>query len=456
MAVCLLTAPIVLAGCEVSSGRAEPVESRATITDRSVSDPPSVGRWRVARESEGLSAAQEQARRLESVGYLGGSRKPPERSGVVRHLPGVQAGLNFYTSGHAAEAVLMDLNGGVLHTWSRSFEEIFPDYSKPASAICTQFWRTAHLFENGDVLVLFEGLGIARLDRNSRVLWARDLPTHHDLQVQPNGEIYVLTRYAREIPRVNERAPTLEDRVAVLDPEGNLIKEVSILEMFENSVEELSWKPASRRFWKRRGASPSDPLDTLSERLQGDIFHTNSIRVLEGRIADRVPEFAAGNLLLSMCHLDRVAVADLEKERFVWALDIFKMQHDPSITPDGKLLVFDNHWRHHRSSVTVIDPATRKVEWQYAGTEAEPFFSYSCGTAIRLANGNTIITESDNGRALEITPDRRVVWEFRNPARAGENGEYVATLLEVVRLPADFPTDWIPAREPPLPVEATH
>jgi hypothetical protein len=34
------------------------------------------------------------------------------------------------------------------------------------------------------------------------------------------------------------------------------------------------------------------------------------------------------------------------------------------------------------------------------------------------------------------------VWEFVSPYRAGETGELVATLFEVVRLAPDFPTDW--------------
>ena len=62
--------------------------------------------------------------------------------------------------------------------------------------------------------------------------------------------------------------------------------------------------------------------------------------------------------------------------------------------------------------------------------------------AQRLPNGNTLITESDGGRALEVTPDRRIVWEFFNPHRAGEQGEYIATLFELLRLPPDFPVDW--------------
>ena len=75
--------------------------------------------------------------------------------------------------------------------------------------------------------------------------------------------------------------------------------------------------------------------------------------------------------------------------------------------------------------------------------EEDPFFTATCGTAERLPNGNTLITESDNGRAFEVTPDKEIVWEFYNPHRAGPDDEYIATLFEVIRLPSDFPTDWV-------------
>ncbi|HSN89535.1 MAG TPA: hypothetical protein VL025_22425, partial [Thermoanaerobaculia bacterium] len=56
-----------------------------------------------------------------------------------------------------------------------------------------------------------------------------------------------------------------------------------------------------------------------------------------------------------------------------------------------------------------------------------------------LPNGNTLLTESENGRAIEVTPEGRIVWELYNPHRAGESNELVAVLFEVVRLPPDFP-----------------
>ena len=74
--------------------------------------------------------------------------------------------------------------------------------------------------------------------------------------------------------------------------------------------------------------------------------------------------------------------------------------------------------------------------WEY-GVERGPesFRSVTESSAQRLPNGNTLIGLSTNRRAIEVTQDKKIVWEYISPYRAGENDELIATLLEVVRLP---------------------
>jgi hypothetical protein len=89
--------------------------------------------------------------------------------------------------------------------------------------------------------------------------------------------------------------------------------------------------------------------------------------------------------------------------------------------------------------VLEIEPVSGETVWQYGGTPEADLFTKTLGSSQRLPNGNTLITESQNGRALEVTADGRIVWEFYNPHRAGEKNELVAALFELVRLPPDFP-----------------
>ena len=67
-----------------------------------------------------------------------------------------------------------------------------------------------------------------------------------------------------------------------------------------------------------------------------------------------------------------------------------------------------------------------------SASEADSFFSLLRGGNQRLPNGNTIITESDQGRVFEVTKDGKIVWEFYNPLRF-KNGKRV-TIYRSMRI----------------------
>lgn len=365
---------------------------------------------------------RERIRALEEIGYVDGSALPSALRGVTFHdRERAQPGLNFYTSGHGPEAILCDMDGNELHRWRYDFRDIWPDRPIPARR---DYWRRAHLFENGDVIAIYEGWGIIRIDARSNLVWANPVRAHHDLHPTDGGEVYVLTRRAHVVPRMNPEKPILEDFVSVLDADGVEVARYSLLEALERSQFD--------RFL-------ADP-----KRREGDIFHTNSLQLLDGRVADRAPWMRAGTLLVSISRLNAVAVVELERLTIadLWGGD-FVAQHDPRILANGNVLLLDNMSGGDASSVLELDLLSHDVVWSYRGGEDGAFFTSCCGAVQRLPNGNTLISETTAGRAFEVTPDKRVVWEFHNPHRAGEQGEYVASLMEMVRLPLDFPTPYL-------------
>lgn len=182
----------------------------------------------------------------------------------------------------------------------------------------------------------------------------------------------------------------------------------------------------------------------------GDVLHTNSLQVLDGRAAARVPALAAGNALVSFRITDAIAALDLKSGRAVWGRRAgWSAQHHARILPDGNLLLFDNGMEREASRVLEMDPRTMNVVWSYEGTEEAPFFTNTCGAAQRLENGNTLITESDRGRAFEVTHDGTIVWEFLSPHRAGDGGRYIALLPEMRRIPDAAVREWLPAADGP-------
>jgi hypothetical protein len=389
------------------------------------------GQWRTFRThkfDENLTDEQrEMMEKLESVGYTSGSARANTFKGVtVYNRQKAHDGLNFLTSGHGQEAILMDMKGRVLHRWSCKFWDVWPDYPIPRNHEMAQFWRRARLLENGDVLAIYEGLGLVKLDKDSAVIWANSCRAHHDLDFRPDGDIYVLTREARIVPRVAEGIPILEDFVSVLSADGKEKKRISLLECFENSQ--------FSRFARPEGKARFNP----------DIFHANTLEILYGEIADRAPAFRKGNILTSLLNLDAIAVVDLDQKKAVWVhTGNFDKQHDPRILENGNLMLFDNNRQTGCSRILEFDPVDGAMHWVYRGTEESPFYSRTCGIAQRLLNGNTLITESDNGRAFEVTREKDIVWQFYNPHRAGANQEYVAVLFEVIRINPEFTAGWL-------------
>ena len=399
------------------------------------------GRWREYRThrfNDNLTDDQQKTiRQLESIGYLSGSSEAPGFSNVTFHAKEhTYQGLNFYTSGHAPEAVLMDMNGRILHTWRYDFSDVWPDYPISDYDTNRDFWRRAYLYENGDVLAIYEGLGIIKIDKNSNLIWGNPCRAHHDLDVLPNGDIYVLTREAGLVPRVSANNPILEDFISILDTNGNEKNRISLLECFENSNEYGS-------LWERRRKEDSS-LQKVYAKGAGDIFHTNTLHVLRHHTLNHLSAFKRGNILTSILQMNAIAVVNLDQITVTWAYQgDFKKQHDPQILENGNLLLFDNQGRAGRSRIIEFDLSSMKKEWMYEGTGEQPFYSKTCGTCQRLPNGNTLVTESDAGRAFEVTPDKTIVWEFYNPHRAGKRKEFIATLFEVIRLESDFPIAWI-------------
>jgi arylsulfotransferase ASST len=357
---------------------------------------------------------------LLSLGYAAGYTPKRERTGVILHeAASASAGYNLLVSGHAPAAYLMDMSGRVVHRWEKAFGEVWPERSlKPAQARRTLFWKRVHLFPDGALIGMFEGLGLVKLDRNAKVLWRFSGPVHHDLEIDGEGNIFVLLRRARRVLRISRDEPILEDSLAILDSDGRQQDEISILEAFERSGYASLVKGAGG----------------------GDILHTNTVTLLDGRHESRAAAFGKGNLLMAVRNLDVVCILDPSNRQIVWAMTgMWVRPHEPVLLGNGHMLIFDNEGWARRgrklSRVFEFDPLSQEVKWSYTGPP--DFHSAICGLAQRLPNGNTLITVSTEGRVLEVTPEGQNVWEFLNPhATIVEGEERVATIFDMVRLPA--------------------
>jgi len=359
---------------------------------------------------------EEEEERLLALPYVQGSRRASEHENVTVHdRARAHPGLNLYVSGHGTEALLIDMDGVVVHRWAKTAEEAF---GFPQNDPKLRFWRRARAVDHGGLLAIQEYTGIVRLDADSRVVWAHRGRNHHDLDVDAEGNVWVLGQRNRVNSWHSERHLIADDVITVLDPAGRVIDEFSVFDLFAESPYH-------------------GYLDLAAS--AGDIFHTNTLTLLDGRHAAEHSAFAAGNVLISLRELNTVAVIDPAARRVVWALSgMWRGQHEPVLLDVDRMLLFDNNPGYPYSRVIEFDVFTQRILWEYRGDEQRPFYSRIGGSCQRLPGGNTLITESTAGRAFEVTPQGEIVWEFLSPHRVGENDELVATLFDLVRLPGDY------------------
>jgi hypothetical protein len=109
--------------------------------------------------------------------------------------------------------------------------------------------------------------------------------------------------------------------------------------------------------------------------------------------------------------------------------------HDGKVLPSGNILVFDNGL--NRGCRGRRDGSGgRKIVWEYKAPNPKDLFSRGTRTVQRLANGDTLITDSDHGRAFEVTSNGEIVWDFFNPR--GDKDNHRATIHRMNRYASDF------------------
>ena len=387
------------------------------------------GRWYPdvyrSPSTAGLSEAQRASvEALEALGYVTGSEPKTAQSGIVLwDRARASRGMNLYSSGHAATAILMGMDGEIQHTWSKPYREVFPDHPSKNFESTGAWRRVALRPEDGHLLAIYEGLGIVHLDADSNIVWASANRAHHDARWRPDGSVLTLTRvlHAGEGP---QGTPLYEDFVTELAPDGRERRRVSVLAALKASVYADLLKRA--------------PTDT------GDLLHTNAVFPLADAQKDPAGGAGPGRVLLSMRHIDAIAVLDLNQGRLVWAgTGGFAHQHDVEISPSGRLMMFDNRGgaggasRALSLSLWGLTPV-----WSWAGPASMPLLSPVLGAVQELPNGNVLVTESTRGHAVEVTRAGEVVWEFLNPNVTGPNDAFVAAIFEMIRVPEQG-MDWL-------------
>jgi hypothetical protein len=383
------------------------------------------------REREEQPPAQQMERRIDhlrSLPYVGGTTAPQDDStGVVFFDKKLTChGYRLYTVAMLGQAELIDETGNVLKSW----------HYQPNDR-----WIRAELLPNGDLLVIgAEGYGwkkgeptdyqiadsaryVVRLDWSSRLLWKRKLFAHHDVELTPSGKLLLLTFKRQMDPSIHPTVMTRVDHLTLLEQDGTLLKSKSLLDAIRKDL----------AFFPMRPVGPTQ----LGGASWVDLLHSNSIEWMHhDHLFSKHLIYDPNNVLVCFRHQDRVAIFNWLENKVIWSwgLNLISGPHDAQVLENGNMLLFDNGISRGWSRAIEIDPLSGEIVWEYRGEPPSSFFTLGRGSAQRLPNNNTLLAESDRGRAIEVTPAGRVVWEFINPYR-GEQGQRAAIVRMIWHSP---------------------
>lgn len=294
----------------------------------------------------------------------------------------------LYNSRNLEAAHLINPQGRYLHTWSW---------------IQGQSWHYAEMLPNGHLMAIIKDRLLVELDWNSQLVWKAELRAHHDFAKKRNGNTLVLSRQE------------------VTDPwgSGRKLSVDRIVEFDRNGQYKSGWNYEAHE----KEIASFVKLPTESRKEFRDWPHLNTLEILPANPSgEQDRRFREGNLLICGRHGNFIAVVHRSNGKVLWAWGTEELQgpHMPTMLSNGNILIYDNG--HHSegnsrgySRVIELNPLTEQIVWEYTASSKETFFSPTRGSAERLANGNTLISDADHGRLFEVTKEGKMVWEYHNP-----------------------------------------
>ncbi|MEJ2138035.1 MAG: arylsulfotransferase family protein [Gammaproteobacteria bacterium] len=338
--------------------------------------------------------------------------------------------LRQYCPDNGCVAWLMDRSGNIKHVW-----HIGPSLIWEGAEHIAGFSRAeniysvgAHPYSNGDLLVAYQGrntypygVGIAKFDKDSNLLWRKDNFAHHWFSVDSDGRIYVPVFSALKAPvqigdsnlQIDCPGGTLyEDAIAILDPDGHEINRISILDSLARSdLKGIVFQ-----------AIHSDRPLPLNY-TECDPTHLNDVQVISAAAAANSPYLSPGDLLISLRSTNSVAVINQESGEVTWSSSgTTVLQHSPRYMGDNTVLIFDNLGgaaTQGGSRLIRLDMSSGKTEVVApipGDQNAGDFLSATAGHIdVSDDNSRALVSLTRQGRTLEIDlANGAVLWEFLN------------------------------------------
>jgi hypothetical protein len=363
-------------------------------------------------------------------------RNPPREisdNPVLRQ--GAASGVNLvtYLSGdRRPEIKLMTMTGKTVQKWDADWFRVWPEPEHLAERELPRQRPGTHihgavLLQDGSVVYNYTSLGMVRLDVCGNVMWRLPYRTHHSVFLGDDGNLWVPGQKRHESSDTrypNLKPPFYEETLLRVSQQGQVLEEVSLFDLLRsNGLQSFLYLSTASSF---------------STEVSGDFMHANDIEPFSATMTPGF--FVPGDVVVSMRNANAVFVFNMNdrKVKFL-SSGLFTRQHDPDFVDGNTISVFDNNniapeGSGHNSRIVMVSAPSNQITVYYEGSKQDPFYTDVMGKHQWLPGGNLLVNEPRSGRAFELDPEKRIVWEYVNLVEGG----LVGLMEQVSRLPAEY------------------
>jgi hypothetical protein len=406
---------------------------------------------------------------------------------------------NGFTILSSDEGRLVDMNGNLVHLWKGPLHHPNKVYPGGFLLTSTAAWKQGRqdaieiqVRDFGDkVLWKFDHWQEGKANNGEGMIWISR--QHHDMQIKGNsvgfyvpgykspeithGTILALAHYNTQNNKINSNVKLLDDVVYEIDIATG---KISWTWKAAEHVDEMGFDDAAFTGMQNYQTKPRGEGDGF------DWFHQNCVSYLgPNKWFDQGDKrFHPDNIILDSREAGLLLIVDHSSGKIIWRTGPYYRDgedkklgwiigpHHTHMIPkglpgEGNIMLFDNGgqsgygppndsapngigvMRRAYSRVLEFNPVTKDIIWEYAPNnmstpnQKSGFDLYSpfISSAQRLPNENTLITEGSDGRVIEVTKDREVVWEYISPYLWDSS---TPSIRNLVYRAYRIPYDWVP------------
>jgi len=385
--------------------------------------------------------------------------------GLIKHLNGAQEnGYTLFSPIKVDTTYLIDKCGKKVHQWAHKYSPGLALYLKPNGNLLRAETYVDTIFGAAG------GRGglIQEYDWNGNVVWRYkifndSLCQHHDIKPMPNGNVMVLAWHAisrsqavalgRDSANFNSNQ-LWGERLIESRPIGKDSAEVVWQwDLFDHIIQDID------------NTKPNYGTISANPQLM-NINYALDLQTYDWIHANGIDYNAKLDQIVMSCHnisevwiIDHSTTTSQAKSHsggscnkggdllYRWGNPIaygkgtslnrkLFRQHNAQWIPSGFrdsgcIMVFNNGWNRDTaySSIDVIKPpiiagnnynptlpyGPSSLTWQYKDSVPTRFYSQIISGCQRLANGNTLICSGVPGKFFEVTYNKKIVWEYKNP-----------------------------------------